>query len=109
MPECIHEEVFRKALQISRRYLLSYLYIAISCDVPVLRMGLEQRSYILSGMAGSCRHIHRTACSGIHLPESLRRTYTQETQHLAGIFSRTALRNFQHFATEGMFARSSGE
>jgi hypothetical protein len=29
--------------------------------------------------------------------------------YFTGIFSRTALRNSQHFATEGMFARSSGE
>ena len=29
--------------------------------------------------------------------------------YFTGMFSRTALRNSQHFATEGMFARSSGE
>jgi hypothetical protein len=29
--------------------------------------------------------------------------------YFTGIFSRTALRNSQHLATDGIFARSSGE
>ena len=33
----------------------------------------------------------------------------EASHHFVGIFSRTAFRNFQHFATEGILARSSGE